>query len=424
MDSLSRRWLTLGSCAALLGFAVAARADDIDALGLTAAVEQPQKAEQPVRAYAELAVGRIARRFGLAQEDARRLSIDFSATVRMGNGWRLAFSDRLDDIHPAETGTHSTLNSVREAYAGWQEEGGSAQLDFGRVNLRLGSAVAFNPTDYFREGANRAVTSVDPVALRENRLGTVMLRAQRLWTGGSFSVVLAPDLGPRPSDQPWSLDLGATNHSDRGLIAWNTQASERLSGQLVLYYERGKGVQLGASATALVSDAMVGYVEWSGGKDSDPLREALGAPRSIDVRNRLAAGATYTTKNRLALTAEFEYNGFAANQSMLRDTRARSGNDAFGAYLFEIQRRQDIASRGAAVLYALQRDAGIKNLDLTALLRVNLDDSSRFVWTEARYRGPSFDLALQWQVYSGGPPSEYGALTQRSILQVLAAFYF
>ena len=46
----------------------------------------------------------------------------------------------------------------------------------GRINVRNGAALGYNPTDFFRSGALRSVVSIDPNSLRENRLGTVMLR--------------------------------------------------------------------------------------------------------------------------------------------------------------------------------------------------------------------------------------------------------
>jgi hypothetical protein len=95
-----------------------------------------------------------------------------------------------------------------------------------------------------------------------------------------------------------------------------------------------------------------------------------------------------------------------------------------GAYLFQVQRRQDIASRKAVLLYATQRDALVKNLDLTGLVRYNAEDHSQFVWAEARYHFSKVDVALQWQANRGRSASEYGAVSGRSLVQLLAAVYF
>ena len=122
----------------------------------------------------------------------------------------------------------------------------------------------------------RSITTADPLALRENRMGTVMLRAQRLWTGGGLMVALAPKLADAPSDAPMSLDLGATNRHNRGLVAWSGKAGERINWQLLGYGEQGRGPQLGANLTALLSDAAVAHAEWSRGSEPDRLPYALG----------------------------------------------------------------------------------------------------------------------------------------------------
>ena len=399
-------------------------ADDLDALALEAAPKPEQKPEStPLRLYVEGAVGRIAQRYGQPNLDARRLSLDLNWSARLSDRWRMAVSDRLDDVHPTETGSRSTLNSLREAYASWQDESGQHIAEFGRINLRNGPAYGFNPTDYFRDGALRAVTTADPFALRENRLGTVVARYQRLWAGGGMSLALAPKLTNASSNGSLSLDLGATNSRNRALATWSTKVSDKLSGQLLAYAEQGKGPQLGASMTALLSDAAVGHLEFSRGRDDDLFSaKVLGQPRQI-TRNRLSAGATYTTASRLALTAEYEYNGFAPGRAAW-DAGAPAGLGAFGSYLRAAQSRQDISARSAWLLYASQKSLLLKNLDFTALLRLNAEDRSRLGWLELRYHWPSFDGALQWQTASGRSSSEFGLLPYRQSLQVLGAWYF
>lgn len=185
--------------------------------------------DRSFRLFGELVAGRLSQRYGLGSEDARRASLDFTWEFRPAPQWRGVLSDRLDDVHPVESGSRSTLNSLREAYVGWQEESGRLAFDIGRVNVRNGPGYGFNPTDYFRDGASRAVTTADPLALRENRLGTVMLRAQQLWDGGSVSLTLAPKLRDRASQEPFSLDLGATNHADRALLSVSAQPGGQVS---------------------------------------------------------------------------------------------------------------------------------------------------------------------------------------------------
>jgi hypothetical protein len=70
------------------------------------------------------------------------------------------------------------------------------------------------------------------------------------------------------------------------------------------------------------------------------------------------------------------------------------------------------------------QDAMINHLDLAAFAYYDLLDSSRQAWIEARYHWTKLDLALQWQVNSGSPGSEYGALPARQTWQALVKYFF
>ena len=423
MNRFAYRWALAVCLAAALSPVVAA--DDSDALALEAAPEAGAKpaADKALRLYIEGAAGRIAQCYGLPDLDVRRLSLDLNWSTRLSDRWRFAISNRLDDIHPTDGNAPSTLNSLREAYVSWQGEAGADIAEFGRINLRTGPAYGFNPTDYFRDGALRAVTTADPFALRENRLGTVVARYQRLWAGGGVSLALAPKLASAPSHSSLSLDLGATNHRHRGVASWSAQFSDKLSGQVLAYADQDRGAQWGASMTALLSTALVGHLELSRGRDDDLFSaKVLGLPRQA-TRNRLSAGATFTTATQLALTAEYEYNGFAPDQAAWNAGSA-AGLAAFGSYLQAAQARQDIASRSAWMIYATQKSAIWKSLDLTAFMRINAEDHSRTSWLEMRYHWPQADAALQWQANTGRPASEYGLVPYRRLVQVLGTWYF
>lgn len=394
-----------------------------DALNLESAPEAPvAQAKRDTKISIEGALGNASQRYRPGSQAMGRASFDFSHTARLGPGLRAVFSDRVDHIHPLPAGGDPNINSLREAYLSWQPEGGSTVVEFGRVNLRYGPAYGYNPTDFFRDGSLRTLTTADPVALRENRLGTVMLRGQRLWADGSLSVALAPKLADRPDPDGWSLDLGSTNNRNRGLVALGTQFSQRVSSQLLLYKEDGRSPTLGASMTALVSDAAVAHVEWTRGKESDLRSRVFALPGGEVTRNRFSGGLTYTTLGKLSITAEYLYNGFALNES----NWAALGGSLPGqlAYLRESLRLQELAPRSAYMIYVTQKSLGLKNLDLTGFLRINANDQSRLAWVELRHHWPSFDLAVQFQRNFGRPASEFGILPDRRIVQVVGTYYF
>ena len=129
------------------------------------------------------------------------------------------------------------VNSLREAYLSWQPEAGNTVAGVGPHQPALRPGLRLQPDRLFPDGSLRVLTTADPFALRENRLGTVMLRGQYLWTDGALSLALSPKLEDNPSSDGWNLDLGATNNRDRYLLALSTQFSQRVSSQALLYQE-------------------------------------------------------------------------------------------------------------------------------------------------------------------------------------------
>lgn len=393
-----------------------------DALSLESAPEAAPQAARDTKLFIEAAIGNASQRYLPESRDIGRVSLDFSHSRRLAPGLRAVLSDRLDQIHPRDAGADETVNSLREAYLSWQPEGENTVLEFGRINLRYGPGYGYNPTDFFRDGSLRALTTADPFALRENRLGTVMLRAQRLWSDGSLSIALSPKLADRPSTDGWSLDLGSTNNRDRALVALGTQLSQRVSSQILVYKEDGMSPALGANLTALLSDAAVAHLEWSRGNEPDLLSRTLAVPAASATRNRFVGGVTYTTLGKLSVTAEYQYNGFGLNRS---DWAALGASPATQqAYLREALRLQELAPRQAYLIYVTQKNLGIKDLDLTAYLRLNPGDDSRLAWVELRHHWLSLDLTFQLQQNIGSPTSEFGILPDRRVVQVLGTYYF
>ena len=403
--------------------AVAVRAadgSDADALALTSApVESTQGA---TRFFIEGALGRADQRYQPGWRNIGRVSLDLSGSFRLAPEWRAVISDRLDALHPSDPGADATVNSLREAYVSWQQGSGATLVDLGRVNLRYGPAYGYNPTDFFRDNTLRTMTTVNPLALRENRLGTFVLRGQQLWGDTGVSLAYAPKLASRASAEGASIDAGATNNRSRALVTLSTRLTERISSQFLVYDESGLGPQMGASTTALLTDAIVAFAEGSRGREPDLLTRALKASEPQHARNRFVGGVTVTPFPRLSLTGEYQYNGFALDKAGWAAASV-GGPAALGAYLLEAQRLQELASRQAWFAYATLKDAGTKNLDLTALLRVDANNHSRLGWLELRYHWARTDVALQLQQQSGRQLSEYGLAPYRRSVQLIASHH-
>lgn len=408
-------------CVALALPALCAQAQE-DALSLESAPLEEAQGPRNFKMAIEGSIGHNSQRFQMGSFDTRRASFDLLYAGSLGTGLRAVVSNRVDAMHPAVAGMDNTVNSLREAYLSWQPGGGDTMLDFGRINVRSGPAYGYNPTDFFRDGSLRVLTSADPFALRQNRMGTVMLRGQQLWNGGSFSAAYSPKLADKPSTDGWNLDLGATNNRNRALFTLGTQISQRVNSQVLLYREDGQSATLGANMTALLSDAATGHIEWTRGSEPDLLSRALGVPSAAVTRNRFVGGVTYTTLGKMSITAEYQYNGFGLNQASWVSLGATPGAQL--GYLSEALRLQELAPRQAYLIYVTQKGLLLKDLDLTAYVRLNAGDDSKLAWLELRHHWPSFDLTFQLQRNIGSAASEFGILPDRRVVQVLGNYYF
>jgi hypothetical protein len=405
---------------AVAGLPALAADADLDALSLESAPEATPAPARSTKFFVEGAVGNASQRYLPDSRNLGRASFDFSYTTRLSPQLRAVFSDRLDHMDPAEPGVNATVNSLREAYVSWQADSGNTVWEFGRINLRYGPAYGYNPTDFFREGSLRTLTSTNPFAMRENRLGSVMLRAQRLWAGGSMSAAYSPKLDDQPSPDGWSLDMGSTNYRDRALVELSTQHSDRFSSQVMVYKAQDQSPVWGVSATSLLSDAAVAHAEWTSSSEVSQLNRALGRPGATAQRNRFAGGVTYTTLGKLSVTAEVQYNGFAPSDA---DWAGLAPADQV-TYQTQAMRWQELVPRQAYLIYVTQKGLLLKDLDLTAFLRLNAQDQSRMTWLELRHHWPQLDVSLQLQQYSGQANSEYGILSDSRVIQVLGNYYF
>lgn len=370
----------------------------------------------------EGAFGQTRRRHGMGNLHHQRLSLDLLVDTQLNPRWRAVLSNQLDQRWQHQFNDAEATNTLREAYLSWQPQPERA-IDVGRINVRYGVASGYNPTDYFRSGANRSIVAIDPASLKKNRQGSVMLRGQTLWSSGSLTAMASPRLADHPSDAAFSLDLGATNRQNRWLLAFSQQLSENLNPQWLLFGEGRQSPQLGFNLTRLLGQATVGYVEWSGGRSPSQLAQALQGADDTAFRSRLATGLTYTTENKLSFTAEYDFNG-AAPAAQSWNALARQAPQAYAKYRAWAQDRLDLPTRQSLFLYAGWQDAIFNKLDINAMLRHNLNDHSQLAWLEARYHWRRADLALQWQRNSGKPGSEFGTLPQAQVVQLLLRYFY
>lgn len=259
-----------------------------------------------------------------------RTSLDASLQWKARPWLTLTLSDRLNvseqDGHRSVS-ADTLRNDLREVSA-TLEPIARTYLEVGRINVRNGSALGFNPTDFFKTRTLVGQSSLDPSVVRQNRLGTLMVRAQTLWSWGSASVAYAPKVAepsPVTENSPVGIDprFDATNATHRVLTALNLELFD-LSPQLLGYFELHRS-KLGANVTRSIGDAVVAYAEWAGGPEQNliarasafgkqtatlPVAAPVLPPASTDVsfRNDVATGFSWTVATAITFNVEYHFH--------------------------------------------------------------------------------------------------------------------
>lgn len=397
-------------------------APSADDSALLLADQTPEAAPAPAsdwRHFIEAGIG-ASRGSDGRRETTQRLSLDVQTDRAIFSDLRLIFANRLDLNGPGHA--ERAINTLKEAYLGWRLDD-QTLVDAGRINVRNGVASGYNPTDYFRSGAVRSVVSIDPASLRENRQGSIMLRAQRLWDSASLSAAFAPDLHRPANGDGLNLDLGATNRQDRLLLAFSPTLAPAFTPQFLLYHESRQAPQVGLNLTALANDRTVTYLEWSGGRRASLLTRATtpSAPATAWY-NQLAAGLAYTTPSKLTLTAEYHWHGDALSSSEWHSLR-QGAPASYGRYRSYLQEAQAAPTRQAIFAHARWQDAFRPGLDLSLMHNLDLVDHSRRHWLEARYHQGQWEYALQWQAQYGAPLTSFAVPAESRSWQAVLRYY-
>jgi hypothetical protein len=385
------------------------------------------------------------------------LFLDTRDEWRLGDQWRLNYSGRLNfrSSNSIPFPTHENVrNDLRELFVEWQPTE-TTWFELGRVNIRNGVALGFNPTDFFRPRTVVEALTADPSVLREDRLGTLMLTGQTLWRHGSVTVAYAPKV-TNPSaiynirdELSFDPGLDRTNAEDRFMAKTTINLGDQFNPEL-LWYHAGNRTEAGTNLTAQIGRNIVAYLEWAGGTRSDLITDAFRygemtgtlpaavatlLPNSTASRfmNDLSVGASYATDNRMTFNLEYHLHeaGLTSRDwSNWFDTSMTRGfipgvNAALWYLRSYAQDQQEPISRHLAFLRWDWQDAFVKDLELTALAIVNIQDASGLVQATAEYH-----LSRAWTLGGlvsgtyGGRRTEYGSLPGEASLLLRANHYF
>lgn len=378
--------------------------------------------------------------------DAR---VDWGLTENL----RFVLSDRfnLRAEDELEIPNHENVtNELREAYFAWTANSATF-IDLGRINLKSGVALGFNPTDFFKTRAVVEPLTADPSVLREDRLGTLMLRGQHLWEHAALTFAFAPKVTtPSPlyrNDNLPSFNpmLDRTNAATRVLIKGSADLFEDFAPEVLVFAQNGHW-SFGSNLTRGFGQKVVGYVEWAGGDTEDLVDSALAfgketgtipgfAPsplpgeRTPSFHNQVAAGLSYTTESKITFNLEYHYNQAGFSDAQWTHWFGGGTNPFADQELWYIRGfaadQLEPVTRQEAFLRADWADAFVEDLDITAFVDTDLRDFSTFSQVSADYY-----VSRQWTVGAlvatsvGGKRTDNGSLPSVGTLLFRVNRYF
>src|SRR5215468_4312063 len=386
-----------------------------------------------------------------------RLFVDVRREWRAGRRLTLTFSDRLNvraENDLAFPTRQNVINDWREGFVSW-EVSDNSYVDAGRINLKSGAALGFNPTDFFKTRAVVEPLSSDPSVLREDRLGTLMLRAQRIWTGGAMTVAFAPavsQISPIYSDSNLPSvgpSFDRTNARARLLVKGSINVAADFSPEMLVYHE-GDRTRFGLNFTRGIGQNVVVYAEWAGGAEPSVIDDALAYGRDTRVlpvgvpsvlpddsastfREDLSVGGSLSTKPKLTLNVEYHFHQagfdkrdwerwFMVGEGTTSASLAARELWFIRSYALD---RQDPLTRHSLFARADWVDAFIRHLELTGFVNMDLYDQSSQAQLAADYFASStWTVGVQASLNVGGAGSDFGSLSQRGSVLLKLARYF
>lgn len=369
----------------------------------------------------------------------------------------VAYSGRLSFV--AEEGLGfpnrgNVTNDLREVYASVEPQPRS-YLDAGRINLKSGVALGFNPTDFFKTRAVVDPLTADPSALREDRLGTLMIRGQHVGEASSLVVAYAPRVtnpSPVAVDPYRGFDplWGRTNGTERWLVKASAQLGEGVNPEVLAYRESGSKWQVGANIAESVGQSTVVYLEWSGGRQLGIADQALAFARATGTiapdapsvfkqgnadrfRSQVAVGASYTTESKITFNLEYHYNGAGFSRSdwdrWFAAGEGRPDSSPIVRGLWYIRDyaagQQEPMQRNSVFLRADWVDAFVPKLELTAFALVDAGDGSTRWQVEADYaKTDLWSFGVLAGGNTGGRRANYGSLPSETSVLLKVTRYF
>jgi len=385
------------------------------------------------------------------------LFLDVRKQWKLADRLNFTLSDRLHlraEDNLAFLNHASVINSLREGFLSW-EPFQRTYFDLGLINLRSGAALGFNPTDFFKTRTVQEPLTADPAAIREDRLGALMLEMQHVGQGWSLTAALAPALlSPHPMYTSTGLpsftpSINRTNDKTRWLIKGSVRLGSDFAPE-VIFYREGNQTKGGVNLTRVLGQRVVVYGEWAGGERASLIDEVLSfgrqtgslppsAPRlitgdsTVRFQNDVAAGGTLTPRAKLSFNLEYHFHqaGFS-KQDWSQWFSLGNGQASYSPIAQELwymrgyaSDQQEPLTRHAVFLRADWSDAMVRNLELSGFVNCNTYDRSALLQVSADYYlSDSWSIGAQLRASVGTVRSEFGSLPQRMNVLLKVAKYF
>ena len=367
-----------------------------------------------------------------------KTDILFNVYARQDDGFNSSDDLRLD---------------INETCLSWQESP-TQFIDMGRINLKNGVATGFNPTDYFKVGSVLVRNTEDISQLRESRLGALLIQGQKLWDGGSLTLVISPEISSKSnywfSDKDLvGLNLQKTNDRRRTMLKFTHKVSEDFSPELIYYNESGNH-NFGLNVSKALNNQWIGYAEWNVGKRRNLIDEALLLARKSNhldpavaqlfpddngeqYLHQFAIGGSYTSVSNITTNLEYHYSeaGLSkidAEHWFDAGNNAKNNPVALGQLLSIrglAQVRGEPFGKQTLFLRLNWTDAGMDDLDLTGLLITDLNDNSSLIQVETVDQ-PNAEITLSVRLvkFHGEKKSNYGSISNEQTVTLQFEYGF
>jgi hypothetical protein len=373
---------------------------------------------------------------GVPSRWGNRVSFDGLDQWTLARGLTVTASDRLSIASADGIGfpNESVRNDIRELYATY-EVAPQTFVEAGRINVRYGTAYGYNPTDFFRARTSVAQSSSDPGAQRLNRLGTVMVRAQRFFDTGAVEILYAPKLhSPVPIGGlagPFDPKFDQTNGSDRVAAAYSFELEE-FSPQVLVYYDNGR-TKFGLNLSHPIGASVIVYGSWAGGNAPNTAVDAIAFGKrtrtlpsfvpvlpqsslSSSFKSDVSLGAYWTGEYKETISLEYNFHEAGFSQADWKGWFDTGANPSYAQLMWYLRgyasdQQQPMSAHQVFVRADWAEPFHIQHADVSAYVMTNLTDGSSMGQIAA-----SYDISDNWSagVYAsasmGGRRSEWASL--------------